>query len=126
MQLTSEDVVLFQGDSITDADRRQDQPTPNDARSLGRGYAQLAAARLLADRPGLTVHNRGISGNRVIDLIGIELQVETGPHGPKPTEVILPVLILHQLGGNERQRRRGDRPCDDVPDPGKAQNGGMG
>jgi len=68
MQLTSEDVVLFQGDSITDADRRKDQPMPNDARSLGRGFAQLAAARLLADRPGLTVHNRGISGNRVIDL----------------------------------------------------------
>ncbi|MEO1237330.1 MAG: SGNH/GDSL hydrolase family protein [Planctomycetota bacterium] len=68
MPWTSDDVVLFQGDSITDAGRRKDDPQPNDAESLGIGYARLAAARLLADTPGLTVHNRGISGNRVWHL----------------------------------------------------------
>ena len=43
----------------------------NDAQALGRGYAYLAAARLLADQPrqGLMIWNRGISGNRVPDLL---------------------------------------------------------
>ena len=68
MRLNPDDVLLFQGDSITDAGRRRDAPQPNDAESLGRGYACLAAARLLNEVPGLTVHNRGISGNRVTDL----------------------------------------------------------
>lgn len=68
MQLTPDDLVLFQGDSITDAGRAKDQPQPNDADSLGNGYARLAAARLLADHPGITAHNRGVSGNRVWNL----------------------------------------------------------
>lgn len=68
MQLQPHDVVLFQGDSITDAGRKRDQPLPNDAESLGRGYPCLLAARLLNEVPGLTVHNRGVGGNRVADL----------------------------------------------------------
>ncbi|MEM7624573.1 MAG: SGNH/GDSL hydrolase family protein [Planctomycetota bacterium] len=68
MQLTSDDIVLFQGDSITDAGRVREDSRPNAADFLGHGYATLAAARLLADLPGLTAHNRGISGNRVTDL----------------------------------------------------------
>lgn len=64
------DVVLFQGDSITDCGRSRERPGPNSAESLGRGYAFLAAANLLADFPGgsLQVFNRGISGNKVTDL----------------------------------------------------------
>jgi lysophospholipase L1-like esterase len=64
-------VVLFQGDSITDAGRdRRRQQNANDARALGSGYALLAASRLLADRPaaGLKIYNRGISGNKVFQL----------------------------------------------------------
>ena len=72
--ITPQATVLFQGDSITDAGRSKDEPLANDAASLGRGYANLAAARLLAEfpgapgNPGVTVHNRGISGNRVWSL----------------------------------------------------------
>ncbi|MFF4340585.1 SGNH/GDSL hydrolase family protein [Kitasatospora sp. NPDC001540] len=52
--------VLFQGDSITDAGR--DRARPDD---LGRGYAAMVAAAL----PGTpTVLNRGIGGNRLVDL----------------------------------------------------------
>jgi lysophospholipase L1-like esterase len=64
-------VVLFQGDSITDAGRNRDDPDRNGyGGGLGRGYALLAAGRVLADRPadGLRFYNRGISGNRVVDL----------------------------------------------------------
>ncbi|MCP3915613.1 MAG: SGNH/GDSL hydrolase family protein [bacterium] len=62
--------ILFQGDSITDAGRDRKRQQANASGSLGRGYAMLAAARLLADHPSrkLKVHNRGISGNKVPDL----------------------------------------------------------
>ena len=55
---------LLQGDSITDAGRSRE----NDA-ARGYGYATLVAAKLLFDHPGqFSVINRGISGNRVVDL----------------------------------------------------------
>lgn len=64
-------VVLFQGDSITDAGRdRKREDNANDARALGTGYAFLAAAALLADHSEakLTIYNRGISGHKVFQL----------------------------------------------------------
>ncbi len=63
--------ILFQGDSITDAGRDRTRTEVNDAQALGRGYAYLASARLLRDHPrhGLLLWNRGISGNRVPDLL---------------------------------------------------------
>lgn len=62
------DVVLFQGDSITDCGRNREERLPN--KGLGTGYAALTASKALADFPklALTFHNLGISGNRVVDL----------------------------------------------------------
>jgi len=63
--------ILFQGDSITDCGRsREAAGTPNDLTALGQGYAMMATAELLSTRPadGLRVFNRGISGNRIVDL----------------------------------------------------------
>ena len=55
---------LLQGDSITDAGRSRE----NDA-SRGHGYPTLVAAELMYDHPGeFKIINRGISGNRVVDL----------------------------------------------------------
>jgi lysophospholipase L1-like esterase len=65
------DVILFQGDSITDAGRdRNREGNANDARALGSGYAFMAAAQLLAARAdaGLQIYNRGISGHKVFQL----------------------------------------------------------
>ena len=65
------DIILFQGDSITDAGRsRERSAISNDQAALGTGYAWLAAAELLVDRPkaGLKIFNRGISGNKVFQL----------------------------------------------------------
>ncbi|MFO7166763.1 MAG: SGNH/GDSL hydrolase family protein [Chloroflexota bacterium] len=58
-------VVLFQGDSITDAGRLRDDPE-----HMGGGYAALAAAWFSARFPERRVRflNRGISGNRTADL----------------------------------------------------------
>jgi len=63
-------VVLFQGDSITDAGRDRAVADPNAARALGSGYPLLAASAALAAHPdrGLRFYNRGVSGNKVPDL----------------------------------------------------------
>ncbi len=63
-------IVLFQGDSITDAGRDKEKELPNVARSFGLGYAFLAASALLNELPekNLTLYNRGISGNKVFQL----------------------------------------------------------
>lgn len=61
--------ILFQGDSITDASRNRDC-TIGFGPDMGSGYAILAAGKLLADNPGKKFRciNRGISGNRIVDL----------------------------------------------------------
>jgi acyl-CoA thioesterase I len=58
-------VVLFQGDSITDAGR--DRYASD---HLGSGYAMMASAWFSALYPEKSVHflNRGIGGNRAVDL----------------------------------------------------------
>lgn len=53
-------VIVFAGDSITDCDRR------TDPEGLGDGYVRLLAGR--PELAGFEVRNRGISGNRVLDL----------------------------------------------------------
>ncbi len=62
--------MLFQGDSITDTGRNREIAQPNQGSALGTGYANLISAQLLAARPNdkLKFYNRGISGNRVVDL----------------------------------------------------------
>ncbi|NGF54920.1 SGNH/GDSL hydrolase family protein [Parapedobacter sp. SGR-10] len=68
--INSNDIILFQGDSITDAGRKKDTSTPNDIAAMGRGYAMIAASVLLnkyADK-NLQIYNRGISGHKVPQL----------------------------------------------------------
>lgn len=56
--------ILFQGDSITDAGRGRD----NDA-NVGTGYALLVKASLGFESYGkYEFYNRGISGNRIVDV----------------------------------------------------------
>ena len=71
VKLKKDDVILFQGDSITDAGRARNAETqPNHTAGLGRGYPLLVAGGLLQTHPrlGLKVYNRGISGHKVPDL----------------------------------------------------------
>lgn len=64
MFLKQGDLVLFQGDSITDMGRRED---PN---GLGCGFVYTVVSWFTAMYPQMQVRflNRGISGNRVRDL----------------------------------------------------------
>lgn len=68
--LQDNDVILFQGDSITDSGRKKDDAAANSSSALGNGYAQIAAAELLFKYAGknLKIYNRGISGNKVYQL----------------------------------------------------------
>jgi lysophospholipase L1-like esterase len=63
-------VIVFQGDSITDAGRKKDVLEANDSGALGKGYAANAAGEILVDNPelGLKFYNRGVSGNMVPSL----------------------------------------------------------
>ncbi|MBP1582364.1 MAG: SGNH/GDSL hydrolase family protein [Victivallales bacterium] len=63
--------IVFIGDSVTDVGRSR-EPAFADCgnKMLGNGYPALVAARLLRDCPnaGLVFFNRGISGDRVLNL----------------------------------------------------------
>jgi lysophospholipase L1-like esterase len=68
--LDKNDVILFQGDSITDWGRDHANTMPNNTSALGSGYTLLTASYLLlkyADK-NLQIYNKGISGNKVYQL----------------------------------------------------------
>src|SRR5690606_8977215 len=72
LRIQQNDVILFQGDSITDAGRKRDNLTPNDTGAFGNGYARMAAATLLnkyADK-NIKVYTRGISADTVPHVSG--------------------------------------------------------
>ena len=71
LPLPKDAVILFQGDSITDAGRDRTQAgKPNLQSPMGSGYAWIAATSLLLDQTqqNLRIYNRGISGNKVFEL----------------------------------------------------------
>ncbi len=97
--------ILFQGDSITDCGRTG---SGNPAESLGGGYPFLIAARLGAQAPEgkYNIINRGISGNRVVDLYarwkidGVNLE---------------PDLLSILVGVNDTWHEKGSRNGVEVP-----------
>ena len=62
--------ILFQGDSVTDCGRNTYGGAGFQNGGLGMGYPGLIASRLFCDRPDVSWNfiNRGISGNRIVDL----------------------------------------------------------
>ncbi len=61
-----EKIILFQGDSITDTGRAKE---PGKEMNKGFGYANMVTGELMANEPYKYVcFNRGISGNRIVDL----------------------------------------------------------
>ena len=65
LRLDEKQTILFMGDSITDCGRGREN-----LEELGKGYANMTAARINVDMPELNFRflNLGISGNRVKDL----------------------------------------------------------
>lgn len=60
--------ILFQGDSLTDANRDKEGKDKN--RILGDGYVNFLGASLMCDYPGIKIMNTAIAGNRISDLYG--------------------------------------------------------
>jgi lysophospholipase L1-like esterase len=94
IQLKPGSVILFQGDSITDAGRNKSVELPNDEKSLGKGYPMLAAGELLRAYPDkkLQIYNRGISGNKIPDL---------AERWDKDTLAIKPDILSILIGVND-------------------------
>ncbi len=65
IDIKHDDTIVFIGDSITDADRREKSYKP-----FGFGYVHFAANQLIAKYPdyNLNIINTGISGNTIRDL----------------------------------------------------------
>jgi lysophospholipase L1-like esterase len=100
-ELESGSVVLFQGDSITDAGRDRKSDQANNWTALGRGYPCLLAGALLADhaKAGLKIYNRGISGNKVPDLAA-RWQEDAVALKPNLLSILVGVNdIWHKLNG---------------------------
>lgn len=88
--------VLFYGDSITDAGRDYTQLHGEEA--MGHGYVKYAAAGL--KERGFTdedLINRGISGNRIVDLYA-RIKIDCWNHQPDFISILIGVNdIWHEL-----------------------------
>lgn len=70
IDLNKDDIILFQGDSITDWGRDHSKSTANNTNALGSGYVLITAGHLLLNNPdkNLQIFNKGVSGNKVYQL----------------------------------------------------------
>ena len=86
--------ILFQGDSITDAGRDF-----NNDENLGRGYARLVEAALGYEEPGEHIFiNKGISGNRIVDLYA-RIKRDILNYQPDVMSILIGVNdVWHELG----------------------------
>lgn len=88
--------VLFQGDSITDFGH-----TRNENAGMGCGYAYLVTAELSCEHPNkYEFLNRGVSGNRVVDLYA-RIKADIINTEPDVMSILIGVNdVWHELGGN--------------------------
>ena len=97
--INAKDTVLFQGDSITDCGRARDTNAANTG--LGGGYVTMIAAKQLAARPadGLKFLNRGVSGNRVVDMYA-RIKADVINLKPNTLSILIGVNdTWHEFGG---------------------------
>ena len=89
--------ILFQGDSITDVGRNTNNGSLN---SIGQGYPCLIASRLGADAPQTYEFvNRGISGNRIVDVYA-RIKADCWNLNPDLLSVLIGVNdVWHEFGG---------------------------
>ena len=86
--------ILFQGDSITDCGRDW-----NNDSQLGYGYARLVESELGFKEPGEhTFINKGISGNRIVDLYA-RIKCDILNYKPDVMSILIGVNdVWHELG----------------------------
>lgn len=91
--------ILFFGDSITDAHR--DREKPHHLYGLGTGFVNGVASRLAGEAPDkYEIINRGISGNRVVDLYA-RIKVDAWNESPDLISILIGVNdVWHEIFGN--------------------------
>lgn len=90
--------ILLYGDSITDAGwNRTSEIGALD--SYGVGYARAIAGALISRNPKkYTVVNRGISGNRIVDLYA-RIKADVWNHNPDVLSILIGINdIWHEIG----------------------------
>ena len=87
--------ILFQGDSITDGNRTRNNDWNH---IMGHGFAYIIASRLWYDYPDRNYHflNRGISGNKVPDLLA-RWQKETVDLKPDILSILIGINDISAL-----------------------------
>lgn len=87
--------ILFQGDSITDCGRVR-----ADDRHVGTGYPLLVKAHSGFENPGeYEFYNRGISGNRIVDLYA-RIKADIINLAPNYISILIGVNdVWHEFGG---------------------------
>ena len=88
--------ILFQGDSITDAGRNF-----QDDAYMGYGYATMTAGKIAVDYPGqYRVVNKGISGNRIVDVYA-RMKKDILNLNPSFMTILIGINdVWHEIGGH--------------------------
>lgn len=91
--------ILFFGDSITDAGRSRDGDFKQ--ANYGLGYVRAVAGALLSENPlKYQIINRGISGNRVVDLYA-RIKSDVWNLQPDVLSILIGVNdVWHELGSH--------------------------
>ena len=88
--------ILFFGDSITDMGREKSEEIS--VRSYGDGYVFFVAGDLKRENPNVQIVNRGISGNRIVDLYA-RIKKDVWNHKPDLLSILVGVNdVWHELG----------------------------
>ena len=100
-------IVLF-GDSITDANRYRE--ADHCGNSYGVGYPCFIASELLSQEPDkYEIFNRGISGNRIVDLYA-RIKCDVWNLQPDVLSILIGVNdVWHELYGNGVELERWDK-----------------
>ena len=93
-EVLSMKTILFQGASITDAGRDF-----NNDEFMGYGYATMTAGKIAVDYPGqYRVVNKGISGNRIVDVYA-RIKVDCWNLEPDVISLLIGVNdVWHEFG----------------------------
>ena len=89
--------ILFQGDSITDTGRKTERGS---LLNIGQGYAMICASTLAAKYPNMfSFTNRGISGNRIVDVYA-RIKADCWNLEPDVLSILIGVNdVWHEIGG---------------------------
>lgn len=92
--------ILFFGDSITDMGRSREANKSTDIWSYGSGYPMFAAGSLYGENPQkYEVINRGISGNRVVDLYA-RMKADVWNLQPDVLSILIGINdVWHEISG---------------------------